>query len=97
MTLQLDNRGMISIDKLTYHPLNEVLYPLEKHEADIQLLADKLEEEYVITGVPNHTPIVICPETGIIFSGNFRKRAAKRKNYKKQSMNLRKKIKLKRL
>ena len=83
MTLQLDNRGMISIDKLTYHHLNEVLYPLEKHEADIQLLADKLEEEYVITGVPNHTPIVICPETGIIFSGNFRKRAAKRKNYKK--------------
>ena len=79
----IDERGMVDIDTLSHHPLNELLYPISKHEQDIQLLADKLEEEYVMTKCPNHTPIVICKETGIIFSGNFRVRAAKRTGYKK--------------
>ena len=50
---------------------------------DIALLADKLVEEQEKTGVPNHTPIVICKKTGTIFSGNFRVRSAKSKGIKK--------------
>ena len=83
MQNKIDERGMVDIGMRSHHPLNELLYPLDKHEQDIQLLADKLEEEYKSTGCPNHTPIVICKKTGIIFSGNFRVRAAKRKSYNK--------------
>lgn len=83
MSIIIDTQGYVEISTLTHHPLNELLYPLKYHEEDIALLADKLVEEQEKTGVPNHTPIVICKETGTIFSGNFRVRSAKSKGIKK--------------
>lgn len=83
MTIQIDNMGMVEISQLTHHPLNEELYPLELHKEDIDLLAEKLKEEEKATGCPNHTPLVICSKTGIIFSGNFRVRAARKNGQKK--------------
>ena len=70
MSIIIDTQGYVEISTLTHHPLNELLYPLKYHEEDIALLADKLVEEQENTGIPNHTCIVICKETGIIFSGN---------------------------
>ena len=86
--IKIDNNGLVDITNLKYHPLNEMLYPLKEHQSDIVLLAEKLQQEYDKTGVPNHTPIVICKETDYIFSGNFRVRAAKVNNQKYQRMDI---------
>ena len=64
--------GLVAVKDLKPHPLNEKLYPLKVHAANIELLSEKLYDEFVETGVPNHTPLDICPITGTINSGHFR-------------------------
>ena len=70
--IKIEN-GLVAVKDLKAHPLNEKLYPLKDHGKNIELLAKKLYDEFLETGVPNHTPIDICPETGTINSGHFRK------------------------
>ena len=68
----LDDRGCIAISALKPHPLNEKLYPMFKHSGQIELLGEQMLKEYEKFGIPNHTAIDICPETGTINSGHFR-------------------------
>ena len=70
--IKLDNRGCIDISALKPHPLNEKLYPMFKHSGQIELLGEQMLKEYEKFGIPNHTAIDICPETGTINSGHFR-------------------------
>ena len=72
--IKLDNRGCIDISLLRPHPLNEKLYPMSKHSGQIELLGEQMlkEKEREKYGIPNHTAIDVCPETGIINSGHFR-------------------------
>ena len=69
--IKLD-KGCIDISLLRPHPLNEKLYPMFKHSAQIELLGEQMLKEYEKFGIPNHTAIDICPETGTINSGHFR-------------------------
>ena len=64
--------GLVAVKDLKPHPLNENLYPLKDHGKNIELLSEKLYDEFIETGVPNHTPLDICPITGTINSGHFR-------------------------
>ena len=70
--IKLDNRGCIDISVLRPHPLNEKLYPMSKHSTQIDLLGRQMLKEMKECGIPNHTAIDICPETGTINSGHFR-------------------------
>ena len=77
----IDENGFVDIRKLTYHPVNEMIYPESCHQDDIALLMEKMKDYYETYGVANHTVIVICRKTGVIFSGNFRVRGAKLLGY----------------
>ena len=70
--IKLDNRGCIDISVLQPHPLNEKLYPMSKHSTQIDLLGRQMLKEMKECGIPNHTAIDVCPETGTINSGHFR-------------------------
>ena len=71
-----NENGLVNIKYLKEHPLNEKLYPANKHDHQIALLGEKMDEEYKQSGVPNHTPVDYCPETGTLNSGNFRYKSA---------------------
>ncbi len=64
--------GLVAVKDLNPHPLNEKLYPFKDHKGQISLLAKKLYTEFRETGIPNHTPLDICPKTGTVNSGHFR-------------------------
>ena len=64
--------GLVDVKDLKAHPLNEKLYPFKEHKNTIDLLSKKLYTEYKATGIPNHTPLDVCPETGTVNSGHFR-------------------------
>ena len=69
--IEIEN-GLVNVKDLKPHPLNEKLYPRKDHNKNIKLLSEKLYSEYKDTGVPNHTPLDICPKTGTVNSGHFR-------------------------
>ena len=69
--IEIEN-GLVAVKDLKPHPLNEKLYPRKTHDKNIELLAEKLYSEYKESGVPNHTPLDICPNTGTVNSGHFR-------------------------
>ena len=71
-----NENGLVNVNDLKEHPLNEKLYPADKHDHQIALLGEKMDEEYKQSGVPNHTPVDYCPETGTLNSGNFRYKSA---------------------
>jgi len=64
--------GLVDVKDLKAHPLNEKLYPFKEHKNTIDLLSKKLYTEYKARGIPNHTPLDVCPETGTVNSGHFR-------------------------
>ena len=82
MALNVDSRGCIDISVLQPHPLNEKLYPMSKHSAQIDLLGEQMLKEKNLSGIPNHTAIDVCPETGTINSGHFRYYSALRHGWK---------------
>lgn len=64
-------RNIAYLKDLKTHPLNQKLYP-EEYQSNKPGLRKELKEHYDEHDYPNYEPIIICPETGIIWSGNSR-------------------------
>ena len=77
MKVKFVKGGYARVDDLTFHPLNEEIYPRDNHQEDIELLKEKMQEWFDDYGYGNHTPVIVCPKTGVIYSGNFRVLVAK--------------------
>ena len=69
--IKIEN-GLVAVKDLKAHPLNEKLYPFKEHKNTIEVLSEKLYNEFKATKIPNHTPLDVCPETGTVNSGHFR-------------------------
>jgi hypothetical protein len=79
----IDKDGYALVANLTFHPLNEEIYPRANHGDDIELLKTKMQAWHDRYGDANHTPITVCPKTGVIYSGNFRVYVATLLNFSK--------------
>jgi len=69
------NRPQISkLKDLKPHPLNPILNPFKNNVEERKDLAKRFAEHAASdpNGIPNHNPILICPETNTIWSGHNR-------------------------
>ncbi len=69
------------VKDLNPHPLNVKLNPIEKNEEERKDLAKRFAEHFEQEGIPNHNPILICPETNTIWSGHNRYFTADEEGY----------------
>ena len=74
--MSIVKNGWVKIEDMMDHPLNEKIYPRADHQEDIDILTEKMQEWYLDHNEPNHTAVSVCPKTGVVWSGHFRKLCA---------------------